>query len=374
MRIIGELDDAKLAARFSRFLKNNGIDNHTEGGVIWVESEDFIDQGRRYLEEFQKNPTDQKFDTSDLAAFPKDESEEAEKELLLQEALLRIKPIIPQSSRKKRAAGLTGFFFLLCACVYAINLMQVKWQKNEGQKWVFMTGIESLLLYDLSSAMVGMNEVVVQYNLESDQKLSDMPPAAASDMLAAEALPSWDGIYPYLVTHGQVLPGSSAFFRIGEGQVWRIISPCFLHRDFFHFLFNMLWLWFLGKQIEEKTTRMGYLVLVLLIGAVSNTAQYLMSGPYFLGYSGVVCGLAGFIWARQKRAPWEGYLLQRSTILFLGFYVLAMLFLQVASFFAQLLSSTNFVPGIANTAHIAGALCGALLGWYFPFSRRGHEQ
>ena len=111
-------------------------------------------------------------------------------------------------------------------------------------------------------------------------------------------------------------------------------------------------------------------LLILILGVASNVAQYLMSGPYFLGFSGVIVGMAGFIWVRQKIAPWEGYPLPKATALFLLFFVLAMFGLELLTFILQLLSVINIAPNIANTAHIIGGLSGMLLGRLSFFSRR----
>ena len=81
-------------------------------------------------------------------------------------------------------------------------------------------------------------------------------------------------------------------------------------------------------------------------------------------------GLAGFIWSRGKIAPWEGYPIQKSTLLFLVLFVLAMFGLQFTSFILHLFSDVNFSPNIANAAHITGAVLGALLGRLSLFSWR----
>ncbi len=80
--------------------------------------------------------------------------------------------------------------------------------------------------------------------------------------------------------------------------------------------------------------------------------------------------LAGFIWMREKIAPWEGYPLNRATILFLLIFIGAMFALQLSSFFIQVFTTLEFAPNIANTAHIAGALIGALLGRFSYFAQR----
>jgi GlpG protein len=98
--------------------------------------------------------------------------------------------------------------------------------------------------------------------------------------------------------------------------------------------------------------------------------QYLMSGPFFIGYSGIVTALAGFTWMRERIAPWEGYPLNRATILFLVLFIGAVFVLQAASFFIQIFSNQDFAPNIANTAHIAGAIIGAYLGKFKFFAQR----
>ncbi len=122
---------------------------------------------------------------------------------------------------------------------------------------------------------------------------------------AAEALPYWRGIYDYFTQKKQ--EATPMFEKIRQGEVWRLFTPCLLHRGFLHILFNMAWLWILGKQIEERAGKLRLLVLIIITAVVSDVTQYLISGPFFLGFSGVVVGMAGFIWMRQRVAPWEGY-------------------------------------------------------------------
>ena len=69
-------------------------------------------------------------------------------------------------------------------------------------------------------------------------------------------------------------------------------------------------------------------------------------------------------------APWEGYLLNRFTLVFLAIFVIGMFALQLVLFFMQLFDQAQFVIGIANTAHLSGAVVGYLLGRSRLFSIR----
>ena len=183
----------------------------------------------------------------------------------------------------------------------------------------------------------------------------------------------WKGVVPLLITKyktGHFGPKEPLMEKIGQGQVWRFFSPCLLHKDLFHLLFNMSWLWILGAQIEVRLSFRRFLLLLVILGVVSNTAQYFMGGPFFLGFSGVVAGFLGFIWMRQKIAPKEGYPLPRSAALFLFYSILGMMFLEAILCILQMVLPFTVPFNIANTAHIVGAVTGLILGKATFFARR----
>jgi GlpG protein len=88
-----------------------------------------------------------------------------------------------------------------------------------------------------------------------------------------------------------------------SGQVWRLITPDFLHFSWAHLIFNSVMMWFLGSQIEWMDGRGRLFILFLVTSVVSNSLQYLVSGPLFGGLSGVVYGLLAFCWLSQQRRP-----------------------------------------------------------------------
>lgn len=184
--------------------------------------------------------------------------------------------------------------------------------------------------------------------------------------------PYWTGLYDKAADYltGQpVLFNAPLFEKIRQGEVWRLFTPALLHIDILHIAFNMLWVIILGKQIEKRLGTARYLLFILVAGIFSNTAQYLMSGPNFAGFSGIVCAMIMFVWIRQKIAPWEGYLMQPSTFNFVVFFVFLMFALQTLSFILEITIQKAIPVSIANTAHLAGGLIGYLMGRLNFFSR-----
>ena len=150
---------------------------------------------------------------------------------------------------------------------------------------------------------------------------------------------------------------------LNQGEYWRLITPVFIHFGIFHIVFNGLWLWEFGRRIEVVAGSLHFLMLVMVIGLVSNVSQYLWSGPsLFGGMSGVIFGLLGYIWIRGKLAPHRGLLLPNGIVaLMIGWLVVCMT--GVIDLFFQ--------GSIANAAHLSGLLSGMALGAIFGMVGRG---
>ena len=223
--------------------------------------------------------------------------------------------------------------------------------------------IEADLLYDVPPAFEAFQETFDQ--IPPNEKFSDLPLKTQEMMASKDVGPFFRGLYGFLALKFRHLDETKGegplFFKISQGEVWRLFSPALLHGGFFHILFNMLWLWFLGRPIEERIGVKKTLGFTLIAGIGSNTAQYRMSGPLFLGYSGIIMGLASFIWMRQRVAPWEGYPINRSVLYFLFLFVAAVFVFSLTSFTLRLFWNLPASASIANTAHIAGGVIGIFM-------------
>jgi GlpG protein len=131
--------------------------------------------------------------------------------------------------------------------------------------------------------------------------------------------------------------------------ILRSLSPMLLHFGELHLVFNMMWLWYFGRQLESAQPRWLFIVLILFCSFAGNTAQYLTSGyNNFGGMSGVVYGLVGYTWIVHTFMPRSN--LHINNKMFVAF-VIALVAMEV---FAS--------SWVANAAHLGGLVAGLLAG------------
>ena len=138
--------------------------------------------------------------------------------------------------------------------------------------------------------------------------------------------------------------------EVKRGQIWRLVSPVFLHGDLLHIFFNMWWMKDLGTAVERRFGLRHFVQMFLLLAVFSNLAQYIASGPLFYGMSGVVYGLLGYLWIRAKVDPRSGLYMPESTVMFMGLWFFLCWF--------------GVVGSVANMAHTGGLVAGAALGYF----------
>lgn len=132
--------------------------------------------------------------------------------------------------------------------------------------------------------------------------------------------------------------------EILNGEVWRLITPVFMHFSFMHILFNCMWMSQLSRILEDYYSTQRIIFYFVFLGVTSNIAQYLMKGPMFGGLSGIVYGLLGLLWVKKSVDPEFPFMLPKRDI-----------YLMIGWFFLCL---TGVLGNIANTAHGIGLAVG----------------
>jgi GlpG protein len=292
MRIVGELPSEAEAQKFHDALVSRGIENSAEaedGGAIsiWVHDDDQMAEAARLFALFRSAPDGPEF-----------------REATTKAAAIRAELV--KSERRRRST--------------VVDESRVGYERNFiSQGWV------AILLLILSVAMTFYTDFFENRKAMGLVQISQLP-------------------------YVPELPGGGSIFlpEVKAGEVWRLITPIFVHGSVMHIVFNMMWLVQLGRFIESRFGAAKLLALVMAIGVGSNFAEYLWKSPYFGGMSGVNYGLFGFLWMKGKFDRSQNWQLPPQTVQLMLMWMV--------------LCYTGLLGPVANYAHTVGLLIGMLLG------------
>ncbi len=139
---------------------------------------------------------------------------------------------------------------------------------------------------------------------------------------------------------------------IRAGELWRLITPVFLHASILHIAFNMYALFIFGRGIEARYGHGRFLLLYFLSGYAGNVMSFLLTVNPSLGASTAIFGLIAaegvFIVLNRKLL---GNRANRSL----------MNLLYIAGVNLLIGFTTT---GVDNWGHIGGLLGGLLFAWF----------
>jgi len=292
MRQIGHLNDGAMAREFGFFLASQGIENHVErqeDGTygVWILSDDDLKTAEEFLRKYETDPKASEY------------SEGARREE--ERAALR------QKEEKRSRRG-------------TIHMRQ---------RW---------MAFRAPLGPVTLSLIVVSVVVSLLTGLGSFE----------------EYLQPLFITRFEIQGTTLRYLahlpEILNGQVWRLVTPIFIHFGLLHLVFNMLWLRDLGSMVENRQGSLFLSLQVLLIAVVSNLVQYVVGGPSFGGMSGVVYGLVGYIWIRGRFDPASGLFLNPATVT-----------MMIVWFFLCLV---GLIGSVANGAHAAGLVMGMVWGYF----------
>jgi GlpG protein len=151
----------------------------------------------------------------------------------------------------------------------------------------------------------------------------------------------------------------TGFEQIRSGQIWRLITPIFLHFGPMHLLFNMIALRYLGEQIEIRKGSWRLALIAIIAAVGGNVGQYFYSGGGFGGMSGVVFALAGYLWIKGHTDPEDGLSMsQQSANWMIAWFLLGI----IAPMSVAENMRHGFPFNMANIAHGVGLMTGVIFG------------
>jgi GlpG protein len=289
-----ELDPQILADYLLALGTTTKINEQADGWAVWVHNEDHVGPAKQELESFLKDPNDPRYhEARRVAAAARREKQEAEK----------------------------------------------KYRKNFKDMTGYWDGPAPLRRRPVTVGLIAVSVVVYLVVHLSGWDLENL-------LLLSSVSYDRNG-----------MPSLTGLDDIRHGELWRLVTPIFLHFGILHLLFNMWCLQDLGALIELRlgTRELGLLVLVAAV--TSNAGEYLWQASHlkhgqgvvpFGGMSGVVFALLGYAWMRGNRQPELGITLHPMTInMMLLWLVICM---------------TGTLGPIANAAHVVGLIVGVLVG------------
>lgn len=167
------------------------------------------------------------------------------------------------------------------------------------------------------------------------------------------------------LAHGDS-PDADACQQINQQQdrFVGLVTSQFLHGDILHLVFNMLFLWVFGNNVEDRLGRGRFVPFFLICGILAGLAQTLVdpgSAVPLIGASGAISGILGaYLVLFPRVRVWTVVV----PLVFLPFKLPAWIWLAIY-FALQFVflggSSTAGADGVAYMAHIGGFIAGALL-------------
>lgn len=297
MRQIGTLSEEEKARTLGDYLLTRGVETSVEPAdgewAVWVYDEDRVEDAKKELAEFLENPGDPRYVKAAKSA--------AE---------------VRQATARKQKQARKNF----------VDVRQ-RWQRPVTSRCpVTITMMIISVFVGMATQLGGSNQP-----LSSKLSITSYEPTGDGRIRFSWGLPD-----------------------VKRGEVWRLVTPIFLHFNILHILFNMYMFMHFGMMVETLRGSWRFLLMVLVIAVLSNLGEYSFGGqdfsgtPMFGGMSGVVYGLFGYIWMKSKFDPGSGFYLQQSTVVILvGWFILC---------WSPLLGS------IANIAHTVGLAVGMLIG------------
>jgi len=160
------------------------------------------------------------------------------------------------------------------------------------------------------------------------------------------------------------------------------LTSMFLHGGWGHLLFNGLFLWVFGNNVEDSMGRIRFLVFYVLCGLSAAALQVAVapaSPVPMVGASGAIAGVLGGYLVLYPRARVDVLvpLVFMWPIVSLPAYVMLLLWIgfQIISALPQLLAVSRTVSsGVAFFAHIGGFVTGAVLVRFFARRSRVEKR
>ncbi len=178
--------------------------------------------------------------------------------------------------------------------------------------------------------------------------------------------------YVFGVGWGTVLGGqeyplgaTSKELLLTQGKIWTIVTYIFVHGDFYHLLFNLILIWFVGRVLVQFIGNKHFIGVFLLSGII-GALLHMLSTKFDAPLVGASAGGFGILIATATIIPNQVF----NVLLFffipircrLKYLAIGFIFVEIVFFIIDKWAGQGiYIPmisGIAHAAHLGGALAG----------------
>jgi GlpG protein len=309
MRCLGEIEGRKKTEVFIAYLLTqdisaqiDGTDANRDRWEIWIRDEDKLATAKAHLSDYTRDPHNPKYSAAIDAAG---------------------KILADKEKQRQQAAR-------------NVKRVEVRSARSGGGSLPPLT-LTLLILSIVISLATGLGRPRTEWAMTINEQLRFV---SAADYNASQGVPA---------------------ASLRKGEVWRSITPIFLHLDIIHLAMNMFVLVSFGRMVERWLGTPQFALFVLLLAIGPNLFQglspdWLRGSPFFGGMSGVLYGLFGYTWVRSTLNPNLGVVIPLPiAFIFVGLIVLGLV---------------GVFPTLAHLAHLGGLLIGSAMGFAAERRRR----
>jgi membrane associated rhomboid family serine protease len=161
----------------------------------------------------------------------------------------------------------------------------------------------------------------------------------------------------------------SRYGVLHQFKVWQLVSYMFLHdpSGIMHILFNMIFLWMFGAELENEWGTREFLRYYFVTGIGAGIINILLSSSPTIGASGAIYGvMLAYALRYPDRYVYLYFLFPVKMKYFVGFLVMVAFFSTFGS----------YGDGIAHAAHLGGIVIGYvyLKYWYLFYRVKSNLQ
>jgi len=259
----------------------------------------------------------------------------------------------------------------------SVGSEMVDWGKNKKRVNRFITAFDELKTTFTGEELANKYEELKTVFVPEEEDILKLPPATTTEQFKeflSIFIPSKDFfVTPVLIDLNILIfiimaicgvsvfePTTEALISWGanlrpvtlDGQLWRLITNCFLHIGIIHLLMNMYALLYIGSLLEPILGKARFLSAYLLTGIVASlTSLWWHELTVSAGASGAIFGMYG-VFLALLTTDFIEKTTRKTLLISIGIFVGYNLI-------------NGLKAGIDNAAHVGGLISGLLIGYTF---------